>query len=489
MIKKISVIIILFLFPSILYSSGNAFNKYKVLFNLCKSINDKGCELKYYSYMYEEADETEKKSIVNNVENILNNINLNEYNRIKFEKFKKNYVYFISKLGKLKFGKDRSFIDKILEEAYSANLSRELIKYLKTKYNFTFNNVNNQSNKFINILIAIPLTGRFKNIGEYCLQGVLTGIDFFGKNNNSVKIFLCDTSSNENLTYRLDKIIQEKNINVILGPLRNSVEKYIVSVAAKREIPVVSLVPKSINNTGYKYYFVHNLNLEDEILQLKDFINTQQYNLAIMYPETIFGNKLKYFFVKSGFNVSLFINYSPDAVDFKKEIFTLGNLSKKGKDTNEYIQNNNIDSVFIADDVEKALLIIPQLYFYDLKNMVILGTNLWNTQNLLKLDNKFQKNIYFLDIIDYNSQSDSFVKFRNYLQKYFNSVPKYYSVLLYDSIKIILKCKDFNNDNFRNYLTNNKFFLLTGETYFDKNGISHKKFKIFTIKNGQIMLY
>ena len=491
--KRFFLIIFILLFSlSFSYSENINLNKYKALLNICKSINDKGCELKYYSQMYELSDKTEKEKILKNVKIILKHLTLPQFTKINFNNFKRNYIYLITKLVKYRFINERSVIEDVLNEANALNLYNEIVTYIKNEYNINLpkRNYSRNNNENINILLLLPLTGKYKNIGEKCLQGALTGIDFFNNKSNPIKIFPVDSSVKNDLKKILDASIDENNINIIIGPLRNSIETEVVETAIKHNIPIISLVENSKIEYNYKYYFRHNLNINDEIKQLGEFIRTKSYNLSVLYPDSSFGNRLKYCFLKNGFDNALFINYSPETVDFREQIFLLGNLQKKRKEGDyEYIQQNKIDSVFIADDIEKALLIIPQLHFYDLKHLIIYGTNLWNSPKLLTLDQKFQENIYFADLIDYNSKSDLFIKYKQYLKYYFDTSPCFYNILLYDTLQIILRSDFRNNESLREFILNNKFFLLTGDTYFDNNGISHKKFKIFTISNGKIISY
>jgi len=82
-------------------------------------------------------------------------------------------------------------------------------------------------------------------------------------------------------------------------------------------------------------------------------------------------------------------------------------------------------------------------------------------------------------LVNYFAKNRRFLYFSNYLKKYFNDTPDFYSALLYDTVKILNRLNFETNNSMKESLLNGKFYLLTGETSFDINGMCRKKFKIF----------
>ena len=473
-----------------LFSAGNIqYKKYKVLMNICKSMADIPCEVRNYSYMYEYAAPNEKREILQQVYALIDRINDSNYFEINFKKFKRNYIYLIVKLSKLNFHYDVKLIKDVLKEARFLNLEKEIKNYIKDRYKKGEANLTTQDfviNNQLNVGLIIPLSGELKSFGEKFLQGILTGINFFSENSKT-EIFLFDENKINNMSSVLD-FFSNKKINILIGPINSENQDNAVYIAKKLKIPIISV---SISNKlyDYPYYYNHSLNLKDEMEQLAEYIKNENLKLGMLYPESNFGQTLKSDFINFYGVPDIILPYSSDAVDFKSQIITLGNLKKKEPKSNEYIQQRDINAIFIADGIEEALLIIPQLYFYDMSHVRIFGTNLWNSKKIFKLEKKFLKDVTFLDLIDYNSRNESFLKFKNYLNKYFNTNPEYLNTLAYDTIKIVQKCQD-ENINFNECVKSvDGFFLLTGKTTFDNRGISHKRFKIFRILNGNLINY
>jgi len=481
--------------------------KYEILLNLCRAIADKGCYLKNYSFLYSLSNASEKKEILKEADKIASELNPYEFSKIDFSLFKRNIIYIISKFSKYRLTKDEKILNNILEEADSLGLYNEAANYAKTHFNMEIKPAKEREDSYfetntdtqiykkdfnpnnIGILFLLPLSGKFKHIGEKCIEGIFSAFDFFHYKSR-FHLYFFDTNINrDDYNEKLKNFYNNYgNIRIFIGPLESSLETKTVQVAKTIGIPVISLVPQGENSLNYKYYFNHSINLKDEIEQLSDLIKKESYYTGVLYPESSFGLKVKnYFLQEHGAAQTVFIPYPKNTVDFRREIILLGKL-EKNKD-NEYIQKRDIDSVFIADDIEKALLIIPQLFFYDMKDLKIYGLNLWNSKRILQLEKKYQKSITFLGLVNYFAKNRRFLYFSNYLKKYFNDTPDFYSALLYDTVKILNRLNFETNNSMKESLLNGKFYLLTGETSFDINGMCRKKFKIFKITNGTIEVY
>ncbi len=433
--KFINIFFIILLTFNISFADNNFKNikKYQILINLCKKLNDKSCELKYYSYLYDLADENLKLIIKKNVNEIIYNLSPNELKKIKLEKFKKNWVY----------NRIKNF--NVNNKFYNEN---EIIK----------------SNIKV-IALCLPLTGEFSFIGKQILKGVLASLNFYS-NPVDLKIKIFDTGKKNSLKDFLDK---NRDIDLIVGPILESSINIYKSTLLNSNIPVIILNDNTELAKSSNKIFMHYINIEDEMKKAcQTIIDDGVKSLAVLYPENKLGLKYKKSFLKNcSLNiVKSIIGYSPDTVDFGNILFEVGKIIKKKG--NKFEHQKVIDSFLILDNVEKALIIIPQIYFYDFPNPKIYGTDLWNNKKIYKLDKKFLKNITFFDCIDYNLE--------NPLKKIYNKNIDFYEILSYDTISIIKNITNIKE------LETKTFHLISGDTYFDNFGISHKKIKIFRIE-------
>jgi hypothetical protein len=60
---------------------------------------------------------------------------------------------------------------------------------------------------------------------------------------------------------------------------------------------------------------------------------------------------------------------------------------------------------FIPDAPKKAGLVIPQLAYYDIRDVYLLGTNLWNSKTLLEMSGDYMKSTLIVDGFFAESQS------------------------------------------------------------------------------------
>ncbi len=434
MVKKfIKIFFIILIAFNIAYADNSKdIKKYQILINLCKKLNDKSCELKYYSYLYDLADENLKLIIKKNVDNIIYSLSPNKLKKIKLEKFKKNWVY----------NRIKNF-----NINYESNNNKPIESNIKV------------------ITLCLPLTGEFSFIGKQILKGVLASLNFYSNPVDlTIKIF--DTGKKNSLKEFLNK---NRDINLIVGPILDSSIDIYKSTLLNSNLPVIILnnspeLAKTSNNV-----FMHYINIDDEMKKACETImNDGIKNLAVLYPENKLGLEYEKNFLKNcNFNIiKSIIGYSSDTVDFRNILFEVGKIIKKKG--NRFEHQREIDGFLILDNVEKALIIVPQIYFYDFSNPKIYGPDLWNNKKIYKLEKKFLKNITFFDCIDYNSE--------NPLKKIYNKNIDFYEILSYDTISIIKNITDIKE------LETKTFHLISGDTYFDNFGISHKKIKIFRIE-------
>jgi branched-chain amino acid transport system substrate-binding protein len=71
----------------------------------------------------------------------------------------------------------------------------------------------------------------------------------------------------------------------------------------------------------------------------------------------------------------------------------------------------DFDAVFIPDAPKKAGLVIPQLAYYDIRDVYLLGTNLWNSRTLLEMSGDYMKSTLIVDGFFAESQSEAGQRF------------------------------------------------------------------------------
>jgi ABC-type branched-subunit amino acid transport system substrate-binding protein len=149
------------------------------------------------------------------------------------------------------------------------------------------------------------------------------------------------------------------------------------------------------------------------------------------------------------------------------------------------------DAIFIPGVYDKVGLIIPQLAFYNIENIALLGTNGWNSPELIKMGGKFLKSIYFVDGFYSDSHQMKVKEFVEQFQNNYGELPSQLSGQAFDAAGIIFKSIVSGADNrlkLRDSLVKVKNYPgVTGKTNILESGDSEKRIFALTVKKKKIV--
>jgi branched-chain amino acid transport system substrate-binding protein len=114
---------------------------------------------------------------------------------------------------------------------------------------------------------------------------------------------------------------------------------------------------------------------------------------AILYPRNSYGLTFKGLFQQEvehrGGKVVVSASYTDDQTDFGDVIKGMVRYEKPRDPKEEPKPIINFQAIFIPDDFKRINLVVPQLAYYDIKEVQLLGTNGWNSPDLLRDSGKF----------------------------------------------------------------------------------------------------
>jgi ABC-type branched-subunit amino acid transport system substrate-binding protein len=149
------------------------------------------------------------------------------------------------------------------------------------------------------------------------------------------------------------------------------------------------------------------------------------------------------------------------------------------------------DAMFIPGVYDKVGLIIPQLAFYNIEKIVLLGAKGWNSIELVKMGGKFLKSVYFVDGFYSDSHQVRVRKFVELFQKNYGELPSHFSAQSYDAAGIFFNSITSGADNrlkLRESLMKVKNYPgVTGETSILESGDSEKNIFALTVKRKKIV--
>ncbi len=434
--------------------------------------------------------------------------------------------YLMYRLGINKFAEEqyeaaevilKSFLDKFPEHEWVQD-ARQLVEQLENRFIY---------DRFA-IGCLLPLSGRYKTYGYRALNGIKLALAEFGSKtgNPEIKIIVKDTGADPERTRRaVDALIEEK-VAAIIGPLTHA------DIAAKEaqasELPIITLTQKDqiaeIGDFVFRNFFTPKMQVESLVSYIIKELDLKRF--AILYPAENYGSTFMNLFwdeviAHEGIVVGV-ESYDPRQTDFADPIKKLVGLyyeipeelkdpidliavpllknveseEKKEDSTKKYEEEPkaivDFDAIFIPDSPKAAGLIIPQLAYYDIDNVYLLGTNLWNSKDLIEMARQYVQAAIIPEGFFAGSASKTVKHFVKVFEETFNHTPGFMEAVSYDTAMILLQLTNQHEIRSRNGLKHALTHLknykgVTGLTSFTNSGDVHKELYILRIRGDKFI--
>jgi len=387
----------------------------------------------------------------------------------------------------------------------------------------------------VRVGVVLPLTGKRAVVGQQVLQGIQLALNQLGISaKEKVELVVKDSAAGPPLTGIIEDLAGDPNVAGIIGPVLSGEIKEIVPVVDRYQIPVFTPTASSEGLPELSPFIFRNAltrKIQARFLARYAINKLNLRRFAILYPVENYGIEFRKLFkneVESlGGEVVATVAYERKQTDFRAQILELGGVPDKqleilarenllneavyeggganklsrpvvdmGHWNNEDIENFktslklNYDAIFIPGFYDKVGLIVPQLVFYNIDDVVLLGANGWNSSKLVKNAGKYIKEGFFVDGFFTDSTRLGVQKFVEAFQTTFGKEPTLHSAQAYDSANIIiqgiLEGAD-NREKLKERLNGVKNYPgISGTTTLLPTGDSEKKLFTLRIKNRKV---
>lgn len=185
-----------------------------------------------------------------------------------------------------------------------------------------------------------------------------------------------------------------------------------------------------------------------------------------------------------------------DSEDYREALlgsFSTDNLNDmlpEKREEDEFDPIVDFDAIFIPDSANKAGLIIPQLSYYDVSNVVCLGTNLWHSDKFIDMVRYHPQREVFTDGFFGAGQSAPVAAFVMAYKATYGAAPGFIEGVGYDTGMILFRIISRPEVHFRSQvktalLQMAPFEGVTGRTAFAPNGEAVKQIYLLTINRNR----
>jgi branched-chain amino acid transport system substrate-binding protein len=250
--------------------------------------------------------------------------------------------------------------------------------------------------------VLLPLTGFYQAAGERALNGIRTAVDAVNRDGNGpFRLLVLDTGSDPAGVAAAVRHLENSGAACIIGPMVTAAAAAMEAQAL--EIPMIALSQEPGITDAGPFVFRHFLTPEAQTEGLVSYVMAEAgYDrFAVFYPDDRYGHRFREAFLQAvdaqGGQVTVQAAYAPGQADFSSLIRPLIRGYQKldlyrnfvdlapGEPRDRqriYRAKVNFDAVFIPDGPETGVQISQQLRFHDIRDVILLGTNIWKRKAL-----------------------------------------------------------------------------------------------------------
>jgi ABC-type branched-subunit amino acid transport system substrate-binding protein/Tfp pilus assembly protein PilF len=359
----------------------------------------------------------------------------------------------------------------------------------------------------------LPLTGPYEAFGIRALKGIQFALDQFNAQSNqpALEIIVKDTHSDPETAVKAIRQFDENRVSLIIGPITTS--EYAAQEAQNRGIPIITLTQKpgipELGDYVFRIFLTPQMQIDTFLPYVANQLGIKRF--AVLYPEEIYGNTfLKLFqdrILDYGATLVAVESYKPEQTDFASQIKKLSKTWERDEDGypasrkhratrkirhKKYDVALDFDAIFIPDSADKIALIAPQLAFYDIDNVLLLGTNLWHSDKLIHSARDYVQEAIMADVFCAEDSKKNVREFIAAFEELHGQTPGFIEALAYDTAMINFYALSNSGIRSRNDLKEAlknlfEFEGITGYTSFMENGDSVKQLYLLQIEDNQFV--
>jgi ABC-type branched-subunit amino acid transport system substrate-binding protein/outer membrane protein assembly factor BamD (BamD/ComL family) len=389
----------------------------------------------------------------------------------------------------------------------------------------------------LRVAVVLPLTGKNAIAGNRVLQGIqLAWRKLNPEERERFELVVKDSGGAKSAVDWIEQVALDARTAGILGPMFSKEIEDSLSLISEYRVSAFTPTASNAGLMGRSSYLFRNvLTRENQGRFLARYAvnHLGLKRIAILYSNESYGEELRDAFRKEveglGGQIVAVVPYERTGYDFKDAILQLGGvpdgeLKKMSRDkivprrpleagengvplsrpvlTNipgngehgdniKAILTLSYDAVFIPGLHDKVGLIIPQLIYYNIDTVTLLGPNGWNSPELARSAGRFMRNAVFVDGFFGKSQEAQVQDFVGGFKAVFSEEPTILSGQSYDAASMMIQALRSgvkNRVQMQSYLSTVKDFPgVSGVTTFMANGDADKKMFILKVQGGEIV--
>lgn len=343
---------------------------------------------------------------------------------------------------------------------------------------------------------VLPLTGRYGTFGERVRRGMELALEL-RPTSPPLQLDFHDTGGDADTAAKLvTALARTPQVLALAGPLTGSEAGAAAAAAQRERLPLLTLSQRDgLAETG-DMVFRNSLTSRLQVETLLRYAMDQQglRRFAILYPNNRSGLEFRDLFNQGvrlrGGTVVAVQGYAESETDFRQQVRLLQGLDPKAADPGKV--KAGFDALFIPDYADRIGLLAPQLSYYSLEPVPLLGINGWNSPDLVRLGGAAVEGAVFVDGFFRDSPNPVIRTFVQRYQEKYGEEPSILAAQGFDCLGLLLSALETpgvrGREDLRQALAQLQNYPgVTGTTSFDSQGDAVKELFLLQVRDGQII--
>jgi ABC-type branched-subunit amino acid transport system substrate-binding protein len=371
--------------------------------------------------------------------------------------------------------------------------------------------------------VALPLSGPWAQYGRATLRGFTLGLGVFEDAPAPYRVVVRDTRGEPAGAERAVRELAAAGVVTIVGPLRSAEAIAAAPAAQELGVPLLTLAPRDDLPFLGGWVFRFGLSPGDQSRALVEHaIASGGRRFAILYPHDERGTMFKNVFwdevERRGAEVVAVEGYAPGAVDLQvpiKKLVGLHYLTERERQLiaeREKVERRaasrgqpaarteheglppyvDFDALFLPDEARTAGLVLPQLRYWDVRDVTLLGSSDWNDPALVRIAGNEARGAVFADSFFAGSSRPEVQEFVAGFHAAYGDAPDRIAAEAYDVARVLRGILDGDRRGGRQALQRELLSLrdhagVSGVTSLDEAGGTRKALALLTVRDGHIV--
>lgn len=386
---------------------------------------------------------------------IVNDVTMSDYHGLAYTELGKSYFY------EGNVNQAYQLFDKALTLLKPQDPARQQIQDLK-RYSSVYTDIQRNA-----VAVLVPLTGSRRAIGENVLRGLQTSVGGMG---SDLRLIIKDTEANPSKAQALaQQAIFEDRVMGVIGGVTAADAEAIVSITSKFGVPFLALTPKAGLVENHDYTFQNAFTLKIAARKSAEMVlkEGKYHRIAVLKSADNFGETYAEAFIQvltdNGKEVQYIESYdlndrgslnqairkliqvhSPEGreIEYKQKLEAWKTQNPRARRLNPPSVDEllppivDFDALFIADSAKNGALVAATLAYFDVEEIPLIGTHLWNSSELVRRAPQQVEGSVFIDSLPPENSWPSNACTRSLSQALNGRDPNAFTVLGYDSARI-----------------------------------------------------